>query len=125
MRKEIILFTSCILALLYPGAELLCWDTAGDRIGSFTEISCDGHSYTGSWTGYVTNDCRFIGANEWESVTGKINPSTKALAATGKSRDGCGLIKITGTFTNDLVTVSGNYNYSKGGGGSFSGAIQP
>lgn len=125
MRKGIILFTSCILALLYPGAELLCWDTAGDRIGSFTEISCDGHSYTGSWTGYVTSNCRFIGTNEWESVTGRINPSTKVLTATGTGRDGCGSISITGTFTSNLVSISGSYSYSTGGSGSFTGSIHP
>ena len=125
MQKWIILCSSCLLALLYPGAKLHCWDTAGDRSGLYSETSCDGYDYTGSWTGFVTSDCRFIGTNEWESVSGKINPSTKVFTATGKSCDGCGLIKMTGIFTSDLVSVTGNYNYSKGGGGSFSGTMQP
>jgi hypothetical protein len=125
MRRWIILCASCLLALLYPCADLLCWDTAGDRVGSWSETSCDGYGYTGTWTGYVTNDCRFIGTNEWESVTGKINPSTKVLTAIGTSRDGCGSITMTGTFTSDLVSLSGSYNYSKGGSGSFIGSIQP
>lgn len=125
MRKWIILCASCVLAVLYPGAELQCWDTAGKQAGSWSETSCDGFNYSGTWTGYVTNDCRFFGTNEWESVNGTINPSTKVLTATGKSPDGCGFIEMTGTFTTDLVSVSGSYNYSKGGRGSFIGNILP
>ena len=125
MRKWMILCASCLLALLYPCAELLCWDTAGDRSGTWSETSCDGNGYAGTWSGYVTSNCRFIGTNEWESITGKINPSTKILTATGTSSNGCGFITMTGTFTSDLVSVSGSYNYSKGGGGSFIGKIQP
>jgi len=125
MRKWIILCTSCLLALLYPCAELLCWDTAGNRIGSWSEISCDGYSYSGTWTGYVSSDCRFFGTNEWESVTGTIDPSTKFFTGTGTFRDKCGSIKMSGTFTTDFVSVSGSYSYSKGGSGSFSGHIQP
>jgi len=49
------------MALLYPGTELLGWDTAGNRMGSWSETSCDGYKYSGTWTGYVTSDCRFIG----------------------------------------------------------------
>ena len=125
MRRWIILCVTCLLALLFPCAELLCWDTAGNRVGSWTETSCDGNRYAGTWTGYVTKDCRFIGTNEWESVTGRINPSTKVLKATGTSRDGCGSITMTGTFTSNLVSISGSYNYSTGGSGSFIGSIQP
>lgn len=125
MRKGMILCASCLLALFYPCAELLCWDTAGDRAGSWAEISCDGNGYTGTWTGCVTSDCRFIGTNDWDSVIGKINPSTKSLTATGTSPDGCGSITMTGTFTGDLVSVSGSYSYSRGGGGSFTGDFTP
>ena len=125
MRRWVILCASCLFALLYPCAELLCWDTAGNRIGSWSETSCDGYNYSGTWTGYVTNDCRFIGTNDWESVIGTIDPSTKIITATGTCLNGCGSIAMTGTFTSELISVSGNYNYSKGGGGSFSGTIQP
>ena len=125
MRKWIILCSSCLFALFYPCAELLCWDTAGIRSGSWAEISCDGNSYSGTWTGNVTSDCRFVGTKEWESVTGEINPSTKILTAYGSSLDGCGIIKMTGIFSSDLVSVSGQYLYSEGGGGSFSGTICP
>ena len=125
MTRWIILGVSCLFALLYPCAELLCWDTAGNRIGSWTETSCDGNNYSGTWTGYVTNDCRFIGTNDWDSVIGTIDATTKILTATGISCTGCGSITINGTFTSDLISVSGNYNYSKGGVGSFSGTIQP
>ena len=125
MKKWTLLIAACLMALFYPCAELLCWDTAGERIGSWSEISCDGISYTGTWTGYVTNDCRFIGTNEWESVTGTINMSSKVLSASGISRDGCGSVTIKGTFTGDLESVSGRYDYSKGGGGSFFGNIRP
>jgi hypothetical protein len=125
MKKWIIILALCVLSLFYPPPELHCWDTAGDRAGSWSETSCDGHAYTGTWTGYVTSDCRFIGTNEWESVNGTINPSTNVLVATGESRSGCGTIKMTGTFTSDLVSVSGSYNYSNGGDGSFIGRIQP
>ena len=125
MKKWITICALSLSALLYPCAELLCWDTAGNRIGSWSETSCDGNNYSGTWTGYVTNDCRFIGTNDWESVIGTINPTTKIFTATGTKRDGCGSITIQGTFTSDLVSVSGNYNFSKGGRGSFSGTIQP
>ncbi len=125
MKTWIIVCATCFLALFYPCPELHCWDTAGHRMGSWSEISCDGNIYSGTWTGYVTNDCRFFGANEWESVRGTINPSTKVLAATGVSQGRCGSIEMNGIFTTDLVSVYGSYNYSKGGGGSFKGNIQP
>ena len=124
MKTWIILCASCLLALLYPCSELTCWDTAGNRNGSWAEISCDGNSYSGTWTAYITNDCRFFGTNEWESVSGTINPSTKVLTATGMSHGRCGSIEMTGSFTTDLVSVSGSYKYSKGGSGSFKGNIQ-
>ena len=111
MRKWIILFASCVLAVLYPGAELQCWDTAGKQAGSWSETSCDGFNYSGTWTGYVTNDCRFIGSGEWKSVNGTINPSAKTITGTGTIRDGCGPITMTGTFTSDFVTISGSYKY--------------
>jgi hypothetical protein len=66
----------------------------------------------------------YIGTNEWEAVTGTIGPYTKVLTATGQSYDWCGSITMTGTFTIDLVSVSGSYKNSKGGGGSFIGSIQ-
>ena len=125
MKTWIIMCVSCLLVLLYPCPELHCWDTAGNRVGSWSETSCDGYGYSGAWTGYVTSDCNFFGSNEWESVTGTINPSTKVLTATGRSRNGCGYIKMTGTFTSNLVSVSGSYIYGKGGSGSFIGSIQP
>ena len=125
MKTWIIVCALSLLALFYPCAELHCWDTAGNRIGSWSEISCDGNSYSGTWIGYVTSDCRFFGAKDWESVIGTINPSTKVLTATGMSCRECGSIEITGTFTPDLISVSGNYSYRKGGGGSFKGNIQP
>jgi hypothetical protein len=125
MKTWIIVCASFFLALLFPCPDLHCWDTAGKRIGSWSEISCDGNGYSGNWTGYVTSDCRFFGTNDWESVSGTINFSTKVLTATGKSRDECGSVEMTGTFSSNLESVSGNYNYSKGGGGSFIGNIQP
>ena len=94
-------------------------------MGSLSEISCDGNRYSGTWTGYITSDCRFFGADEWESVSGTIDPSTKLLVAAGMIHGKCGSIEITGSFTTDLVSVSGRYNYSKGGGGSFKGNIVP
>ena len=50
-------------------------------------------------------------------MSGTIDPSTKLLVAAGMIRGKCGSIEITGSFTTDLVSVSGSYNYSKGGGG--------
>lgn len=117
MRGWVILCASCPFALLYPCAELLCWDTAGNRIGVWSETSCDGNNYSGTWTGYVTND--------WDSVIGTIDPSIKILTATGTSLNGCGSITINGTFTSDLISVSGNYDFSKGGSGLFSGTSNP
>ena len=118
------LCTLCLLAVLYPGADLQCWDTAGNRAGFWSETSCDGYGYSGTWSGYVTSDCRFFGTNEWASVAGEINPSTKNLTATGTSQKGCGSITMTGTFTSDFESISGSYNYSKGGGGFFNGCIR-
>lgn len=60
MKKWFILCGLCLLALFYPCDERPCWDTAGAR--------------GGTWTGYVTSDCRFMGTGEWESVAGTINP---------------------------------------------------
>ena len=125
MRRLILICATCILALFYPGAELFCWDTAGDRVGSWSETSCDGYRNSGTWTGYVTSDCRFIGTNQWESVTGKIEFVTKVLTAAGTSPNGCGAMTVTGLLSSDLVSVSGNYTYSKGGGGSFTGGVPP
>ena len=125
MPRWIIIFATCLIALLYPCAELLCWDTAGQRTGIWSEISCDGSGGSGTWTGYVTNDCRFLGTEQWKSVAGKIEPVTKVVQATGSSPNGCGIITITGNFTGDLVSVSGNYTYSEGGGGSFTGSVPP
>jgi Leucine-rich repeat (LRR) protein len=56
-------------------------------------------------------------------VNGRINPSTKALSASGISADGCGSITLNGVFSTN--SLSGNYSYSKGGNGSFIGSIQP
>ena len=125
MRKWLIICASCLLALIYPCAELHCWDTAGVRSGIWTEASCDGSEYTGTWSGYITNDCHFIGTHQWEHVTGKIDPSTKILSATGTRNNRCGSITMTGTFTRDLLSVSGCFEYSKGGGGTFMGKIEP
>ena len=124
MRRWIVLGVLCLLAVMYPGADLQCWDTAGNRAEAWSETSCDGYAYSGTWIGYVTNDCRFIGTSKWESVTGTINPSTKVLECTGTIREGCGSITMIGTFTSDFESISGSYNYSKGGGGSFNGCIQ-
>ena len=125
MPKWLIICASCLLALLYPCAELHCWDTAGERSGTWAGISCDGLEYTGTWSGYITNDCRFIGTHQWSRVTGKIDPVTKILSATGTSDDGCGYIAMTGTFSFDLLSVSGCFNYSRGGGGTFMGSLAP
>jgi len=125
MKKWVILCGLCLLALFYPCDELPCWDTAGNRSGTWSETSCYGYDYSGTWTGYVTNDCRFIGTGEWESVTGTINPSTGVLTATGTIREECGSITMNVTFTSNLISVSGSYNYSRGGDGSFTGLIQP
>ena len=125
MPRWTIICATCLIALLYPCAELLCWDTAGQRTGTWTEISCDGYGNSGTWTGYVTNDCRLLGTEQWKSVAGQIDPKTKLLTASGNSPNGCGIIIVTGYFSGDLVSVSGNYSYSKGGGGSFTGSVLP
>ncbi len=108
MKKWITICALSLSALLYPCSELLCWDTAGNRVGEWSEISCDGNNYSGTWTGYVTSDCRFMGTNEWDSVAGTIHPTTKILTATGIRNNGCGSITINGTFTSDLISVTGN-----------------
>lgn len=124
MRKWVILSVLCLAALFYPCDELPCWDTAGARAGTWSETSCFGNDSSGTWTGYVTEDCRFFGTSEWKSIAGTIDPSTQVLTATGKIREQCGTVTMTGTFTSNLTSVSGNYNYPRGGCGSFAGRIQ-
>ena len=125
MRKWIIIIASCISALFWPCGVLHCWDTAGNRVGSWSETSCDGYTYSGNWSGYVTNDCRFFGTGKWAFVNGSIDWSSKDLAATGIIRRECGPITMTGTFTNNLISLSGEYEYSNGGHGTFTGRMQP
>lgn len=124
MQKLMILCVLFLVPLFYPCETLLCWDCAGKLTGSWSEISCDGNSYSGTWTGSITNDCSFVGIGEWESITGKINFSNKTLAAAGLIRDDCGPSTISGKFTNNFLSVSGNYAHRRGGGGSFTGRIQ-
>jgi hypothetical protein len=125
MIKWVIMGGLCLAALYYPCDELPCWDTAGRRTGSWSETACDGYAHSGTWTGYVTEDCRFIGTGDWESVSGTIDSTTMALTGTGTIREGCGPVTMSGTFSHNLISVTGTYQYSKGGGGSFSGRIQP
>jgi hypothetical protein len=53
MRRWIVLGVLCLLAVMYPGADLQCWDTAGNRAGSWSETSCDGYAYSGTWKAFV------------------------------------------------------------------------
>jgi hypothetical protein len=97
-----------------------CNEIAGLWEGNWSETSCDGASYSGPWTGNVSNDCIFTGTDNWDFVSGTIDPSTMILTATGTSQDGCGFVNVTGTFTSN--SVSGSYTYSVSGGGTFSGS---
>ena len=124
MKKWITICSVCLVALFYPGADLQCWDTGGNREGYWSGISCDGNVASGSWAGYVTSDCRFFGTGKWESVTGTINPSTRILTASGENVNGCGSIRISGTFSSDFVSVNGSYDYTHGGKGTFVGGIR-
>lgn len=113
-----------LLVLFWPCEELLCWDTAGERKGTWSETSCDGYEYSGRWSAVVTDDCRFIGNDEWDAVTGAIDPTTGALAASGTIRTQCGSVELTGTCQGNLASVSGSYRYSNGGDGTFIGQIK-
>ena len=124
MKKLMTLSALCLLALVFPGAELECWDTAGDRAGTWSEISCDGKKYTGSWSGLVTNDCRFVGTGEWKQVVGTVDPSTRTLSATKAGFGRCGTLAISGLFSYTFETITGSYVYSEGGNGEFTGTIQ-
>ena len=124
MKKWMLICTLCFFALFYPCVELPCYDTSGTHAGIWSGISCNGLAYSGTWTGYVTDDCQFIGTGEWESVIGLINPSTQQLTANGSISEECGSIKMNGTFTSSLMSVSGDYSYSEGGSGLFSGHAQ-
>ena len=124
MKKWMTICTLCFFALFYPCVELPCYDTSGAHAGIWSGTSCNGLPASGSWTAYVTDDCQFIGTGKWVSVTGIINPSTQDLSASGSINEDCGFIKLNGTFTSSLMTVSGNFGYSKGGGGIFSGRAQ-
>jgi len=119
MKKIVIIWTLYLLAILLPKVSFACSDLAGSWEGHWSETSCDGWSYSGSWTGELTSDCVFTGTDNWDFISGSIDPATKLLTATGVSRDGCGTITVTATFTNE--SVSGRYFYSNSGGGSFTG----
>jgi ribosomal protein L24E len=98
-----------------------CSDIAGDWDGNWSETSCDNASYSGTWSGTVSSDCSFTGTDNWDTVSGTIDPSTLMLTATGISKDGCGTISVSGTFVSD--SVSGGYTYSSGGNGTYSGNL--
>jgi len=98
--------------------KILCDEISGSWSGSWSETSCDGETYSGSWAGEVTVDCIFKGTGTWKS--GTINPFTLVLESQGISEDGCGFFSLTGTFSNNN-SLSGSYSYTEGGGGSFSG----
>ena len=100
---------------------LTCADIAGQWQGNWSETSCDTNHYADTWTGIVSSDCTFTGTDNWDAVSGTINPSNMALTATGISQDGCGSINVSGTFTSD--SVSGSYTYSVSGSGTFTGSI--
>lgn len=101
-----------------------CRRIAGRWGGSWAETSCDGHGYSGSWTGIVYKDCNFDGTDNWDFLQGKIDPSTLVMTGTGISRDGCGTVSATATF-NVNGTVTGSYSYSLFGGGTFEGVLVP
>lgn len=96
-----------------------CSEISGDWKGNWSETSCDSNSYSGEWTGTIQSNCEFSGTDNWDFVSGTIDPSTMVLTASGVSKDGCGTVSVTGTFTAD--SVSGSYTYSAGGSGTFSG----
>jgi hypothetical protein len=121
--SAILAFFCFLLWLDTSAAQEECTDISGNWEGSWSEISCDGNSYSGLWTGYVTNDCRFYGTDNWDTVSGKIDPSNKVLTGDGISIDGCGLITMTGLFAGDYL--SGQYTYSEGGNGKFTGGLLP
>lgn len=105
---------------LSDGDNTACSDIAGEWEGNWSETSCDTLDYSGPWTGSVSNDCIFTGTDNWDFVSGTIDHTTMILAATGTSKDGCGSVNLTGTFTSN--SVSGSYTYSVSGGGTFSGS---
>ena len=107
MKKWMTICALCILVLFYPCVELPCYDTNGEHAGIWSGTSCYGLTDAGTWTGYVTDDCQFIGTGEWGAVTGIINPSTNVLTASGSIHEECGSVKINGTFTISLMSVSG------------------
>ena len=109
---------------IYPaGGRILaassCSGIAGEWAGNWSETSCDTFDYSGSWTGTVSSDCVFTGTDNWDHVSGTIDPITLNVTASGISEDGCGAINVSGTFVGN--SVSGSYSYSAGGGGLYSG----
>lgn len=124
MKRLAILYVLYFLSPFFdPSVVYACSDIAGIWNCSFSETSCDGRNYNGYGILWVRSDCSVEGTDNWDTISGTVNPSTKVLTVTGISRDGCGTINGSGIFTAD--SVSGNYSYSYGGGGSFTGNIQP
>lgn len=103
-----------------PTSPPTCNQIAGDWSGSWSEISCDGARYSGSWTGQFMENCTFKGTDNWDHISGTINPATMIFTGRGTSREGCGTISMTGVISNN-DTLSGNYSYNVGGDGSFKG----
>lgn len=105
--------------LLFPGTCFSFDHIVGEWVGKWHESSCDGNRYSGAWKGVVSKDGTFVGGDGFDSVSGKIDPVTGQLTASGVSGDGCGVIKLVGHF--DKESVSGEYRYGRGGEGTFSG----
>ena len=60
---------------------------------------------------------------QFASFNVPADPTTKVLRTSGISPNGCGAMSMSGNFTSDLVAASGNYTYSRGEGGAFSGSV--
>lgn len=95
-----------------------CGDIAGEWSGTWSETDCFGDFYSGDWSASITESCDFDGSDAFGSLTGTIDPLTGTLTATSSGTE-CGDFVLTGVFRND--GASGNWTYSAGGSGSFTG----
>lgn len=94
-----------------------CTQFDGNWGGTWSGVDCDGFSEIGPWSMTCTN-CGCSASTPEENLSGTIVGNNGTLTGVGD----CGNTTATATFSSSQV--SGDYRYSLGGSGTFSGTRQ-
>lgn len=98
-----------------------CVDVAGEYRGSYLSNYCDGLQYPGTFKATINPDncaIEFI-TSEGTFGNGHVTGNTFQISTTDLE---CGAVTGNGMINSN--SISGTYNYSEGGNGSFSGEKQ-